>query len=216
MVMCHPCPRVPRLPHDFSLRLDPTFGPLGDPAPFRHAAVLATILPEATAGDGLRLLLIQRAAGLRHHPGQLAFPGGKPEPGDADLVATALREAWEEVALPSGQVTILGRLSPVPVPTGYVIVPYVGLVAGAYEPRHDIGEVDSVLTPAIRHLTAPDVYRFAGEREWQGQNYELHEFQIHQPPLWGATARIVYDLLGRMDLAPARPLARSPLSPLQK
>ena len=45
--MCHPFPRVPRLPHDFSLRLDPTFGPLGDPAPFRHAAVLATILPEA-------------------------------------------------------------------------------------------------------------------------------------------------------------------------
>lgn len=203
--MCHPCRRVPRLPHDFSLRLDAIHGPLADPAPLRHAAVLATILPEETAGDGLRLLLIQRSANLRHHPGQLAFPGGKPEPGDPDLVATALREAWEEVALPSGQVTILGRLSPVPVPTGYLIVPYVGLVEGPFEPHHDLGEVHSVLTPAIRHLTAPSVYRFAGERVWQGHSYELHEFQIHQPPLWGATARIVYDLLSRMDRAPARP-----------
>lgn len=203
--MCHSCPCVPRLPHDFRLRLDPTFDPLGDPAPFRHAAVLATILPEETDGEGLRLLLIERAANLRHHPGQLAFPGGKPEPGDPDLVATALREAWEEVALPAGQVTVLGRLSPVPVPTGYVIVPYVGLVEGPFEPRHDLLEVHSVLTPAIRDLTAPDVYRFAGEREWQGQSYELHEFQIHEPPLWGATARIVYDLLKRMDRAPVRP-----------
>jgi 8-oxo-dGTP pyrophosphatase MutT (NUDIX family) len=202
--MCQNPPRVHSLPRDLSLRLDAISGPLVDPSPFRHAAVLAPLLVDEAA-DGPRLLLIERAANLRHHPGQLAFPGGKPDPTDPDLLSTALREAWEEVGLSPGQVTVLGRLNPVPVPTGYVIIPYVGLVRGPFEPRHNIGEVTAVLTPTLRCVADPAVYRFVGEREWQGTRYELHEFQIHQPPLWGATARIVYDLLKRLDLAPARP-----------
>ncbi|HEY8378460.1 MAG TPA: CoA pyrophosphatase, partial [Nannocystis sp.] len=126
-----------RLPRDLALRLDDPLAPLDDPAPFRHAAVLAPLLAEEVPGDGPRLLLIERSNTLRSHPGQLAFPGGKPEEGDTDLIATALREAWEEVALPPGQVRVLGRLSPVPVPTGYVIIPYLGLVDGPFEPRHN-------------------------------------------------------------------------------
>nr|WP_276602875.1 CoA pyrophosphatase [Nannocystis pusilla] len=203
--MCQTSARVPSLPRDLSLRLDAIGSPLPDPAPFRHAAVLAPILVEETPGDGPRLLIIERAGNLRSHPGQLAFPGGKPDPEDADLVATALREAWEEVALPPGRVTVLGRLNPVPVPTGYVIIPFVGLVDGPFVPTHAEAEVTAVLMPSLRRVSDPAVYRFAGEREWQGQRYELHEFQIHEPPLWGATARIVYDLLQRLDLAPARP-----------
>lgn len=203
--MCQYSSRVQHLPRDLGLRLDAITGPLDDPAPFRHAAVLAPLLVEETPGEGHRLLLIERAGNLRNHPGQLAFPGGKPDPEDADLVATALREAWEEVALPPGQVTILGRLNPVPVPTGYVIIPYVGLVDGPFVPRHAEAEVTAVLTPTLRRVADPAVYRFAGEREWQGQRYELHEFQIHEPPLWGATARIVYDLLQRLEIAPPRP-----------
>lgn len=208
--MCHHSRRVHRLPRDLALRLDPILAPLDDPAPFRHAAVLAPLLPEAAPGEGPRLLLIERSSNLRSHPGQLAFPGGKPEAGDTDLVATALREAHEEVALPPGQVQILGRLAPVPVPTGYVIIPYVGLVDGPFEPRLDLAEVTAVLTPSLRQVADPAVYRFVGERAWNGRNYELHEFQIHQPPLWGATARIVFDLLHRLDLAPPRPAEAPP------
>ena len=202
--MCHH-PRPVQLPRDLSLRLDDPGEPLGDPAPLRHAAVLAPLLSEETPGEGPRLLLIERAGHLRAHAGQLAFPGGKPEPDDPDLVATALREAWEEVGLPPGQVTVLGRLRPVPVPTGFLIIPYVGLVDGPFEPRPQAGEVTAILTPSLRRLSDPSVYRFVGERTWQGQRYELHEFQIHHPPLWGATARIVHDLLHRLDLAPPRP-----------
>jgi 8-oxo-dGTP pyrophosphatase MutT (NUDIX family) len=194
-----------QLPRDLSLRLDDLGGPLDDPGPFRHAAVLAPILPEETPGEGPRLLLIERPGTMRAHAGQLAFPGGKPDPGDPDLIATALREAWEEVALPPGQVKVLGRLRPVPVPSGYLIIPYVGLVEGTFDPVPSEHEVVAIITPSIKTIADPATYRFAGERSWQGQHYELHEFQIHHPPLWGATARIVYDLLHRLDIAPARP-----------
>jgi len=191
----HPAVQIPR---DLSLRLDAVDGPLADPTPLRHAAVLAALLP----GEPTRILLIERASNLRSHAGQLAFPGGKPEPGDHDLLDTALREAEEEVALPRSQVQILGRLAPVPVPSGYLIIPFVGLVAGNFTPRSNDAEVKAVLTPTLQQLADPQLYRFAGTREWQGQLYSLHEFNIHDPPLWGATARMVHDLLRRMQLVP--------------
>ncbi len=187
-----------QIPGDLSLRLDAVHGPLADPAPFRHAAVLAALLP----GELVRLLLIERAGTLRTHAGQIAFPGGKPEPDDRDLLETALREAEEEVALPRGQVKVLGRLEPVPVPSGFVVVPFVGVVQGDWTPRSNDAEVRSILTPSLQQLVDPALYRFAGTREWQGRSYSMHEYKIHDPPLWGATARMVHDLLQRMDLGP--------------
>ena len=183
------------IPPDLATRLLPRDAPLADPAPFRHAAVLAALLP----GDDPRIVLIERAGHLRSHAGQLAFPGGKPEPADRDLLDTALREAEEEVALPRGQVRILGRLRPVPVPSGYLIVAFVGLVEGDWQPRWDTSEVSAVLTPSLRELADPALYRFLGTREWLGIHYALHEYRIHEPPLWGATARMVFDLLARLD-----------------
>jgi 8-oxo-dGTP pyrophosphatase MutT (NUDIX family) len=84
--------------------------------------------------------LIERSGQLRQHAGQLAFPGGKPEASDRDLLDTALREAWEEVGLPHAAVSVLGRLSPVPTPTGYMIVPYVGRVLGDWQPQRASGQ----------------------------------------------------------------------------
>ena len=184
-----------QIPHDLSRRLDALDAPVADPAPFRHAAVLAALLP----GPLTRIVVIERANHLRTHAGQLAFPGGKPEPSDHDLLETALREAEEEVALPRAQVQILGRLLPVPVPSGFVITPFVGVVHGPWTPRINDDEVKSILTPTLEQLSDPAFYRFAGTREWQGQQYSLHEYTIHEPPLWGATARMVHDLLGRLD-----------------
>lgn len=193
-----------QIPRDLRLRLDAVDGPLADPGPLRHAAVLAPLLP----GDlelGPRILLIERAGNLRAHAGQLAFPGGKPEPGDRDLLETALREAEEEVALPRAQVEVLGRLEPVPVPSGFMVVPFVGLVHGPWQPRIQDSEVKAVLTPTLLELSDPSLYRLTGHREWRGTQYPLHEYRIHEPPLWGATARMVFDLLARMGRAPAPP-----------
>lgn len=190
-----------QIPRDLSLRLDPVDAPLADPAPMRHAAVLALLLP----GEHTRILLIERPGTMRTHAGQLAFPGGKPDPGDRDLLDTALREAEEEIALPRALVQVLGRLSPVPVPSGYLVVPFVGVVAQPFTPRNNEAEVKSVLTPTLLQLSAPEVHHYAGMREWQGRRYALHEFKIHEPPLWGATARMVHDLLHRMQLVPDVP-----------
>lgn len=191
-----------QIPRDLRLRLDAVDGPLADPGPLRLAAVLAPLLP-AELEVGARLVLIERAGNLRAHAGQLAFPGGKPEPGDRDLLDTALREAEEEVALPRDQVEVLGRLEPVPVPSGFLVVPFVGLVHGPWTPTIQDSEVKVVLTPTLLELSDPARYRLTGHHEWRGTHYALHEYRIHEPPLWGATARMVFDLLARMRRAPA-------------
>jgi 8-oxo-dGTP pyrophosphatase MutT (NUDIX family) len=195
-------PADPRLLDALAARLDPVGAPIEEPGSLRFAAVLGALLPAIDPAHGPRLLLIERAVGLRKHAGQLALPGGKPELHDLDLLDTALREAEEEVGLDRRAVEVLGRLAPVPTPTGFMIVPYVAQVRGAFEARPERGEVSAVLTPSLLELSDPGRYRFGGRHAWMGREYELHEFLIHKPPLWGATARIVYDLLSRLEIAP--------------
>lgn len=155
--------------------------------------------PEAGEPDlGQRLLLIERSTQLRNHGGQLAFPGGKPEQDDADLLSTALREAEEEVGLDRDAVHVLGRLEEVPTPTGFMIVPFVGRIASDWQPRITSPEVHRVLTPSLARLADPAIHRVTDTRRWRGRTWELHEYAIADPPLWGATARMVWDLLTRM------------------
>ncbi len=161
----------------------------------RQAAVVALLM---RTGEGPELALIERSADLRAHAGQLALPGGKPEPHDGSLLDTALREAREEVALPESGATVLGRLGPVPTPTGFVIVPYVAWAPDQWRPVVASTEVQSVITPSLATLADESRHRITGRGMWAGMKYELHEFDIHDPPLWGATARIVWDLIERL------------------
>lgn len=186
------------LPSDLARRLDAVHDELGDLRGLRPAAVIGLLLEGSRWRDEPSLLLIERSSQLRQHAGQIAFPGGKPEPDDRDLLDTALREAWEEVGLPREHVSVLGRLAPVPTPTGFMIVPFVGRVAVDWEPRRTSPEVERILTPSLRTLMDPAIHRHAGDVEWQGARYSLHEFAIADPPLWGATARMVWDLLERI------------------
>ena len=193
-------PRSPvRLPDDLGRRLDPIHGDLEAPAPLRFAAVVSLLLPDGDGGE--RLLLIERSRKLRSHAGQLAFPGGKPESSDRDLLDTALREANEEVGLPRGSVSILGRLDPVPTPTGFMIVPFVGRVERPFDPVRQDTEVHRILTPSLAELTRPEIHRVTSVRHWKGVDYPLHQWDIGDPPLWGATARMVWDLLDRAGLS---------------
>jgi 8-oxo-dGTP pyrophosphatase MutT (NUDIX family) len=187
------------VPTDLARRLDPVEAPLPSAGRLRHAAVLGVLMPgRATHEDGPSLLLIERSGSLRAHAGQLAFPGGKPEPSDPSLVDTALREAEEEVGLVRRDIAVLGRLSAVPTPTGFMIVPYVAWAPRDWQPRRCSPEVHRVLTPTLARLAEPSIHRITGGGVWDGYRYELHEFAIHDPPLWGATARMVWDLLERM------------------
>lgn len=187
------------LPRTLAAALEPMHCEI-PPGPLRPAAVVALLLATED-GLGPRLVLIERASMLRAHAGQLALPGGKPEPGDTSLWETALREAEEEVGLARASVTPLGRLSCVPTPSGFFIVPFVARVDGPWEPTACCAEVSRVLTPSLTHLLAPGVHHMTGVREYDGRQYALHRFEIHDPPLWGATAIMVWDLLERMRRA---------------
>ena len=182
--------------------LDDPAGALPDPEELRWAAVIGLLLRDAADDPDPRLLLIHRSPTLAIHAGQLAFPGGKHEPHDASLLATALREAAEEVDLPAAETTVLGRLSPVGTPTGYLIMPFVGWAPLGWRPRAASTEVHELVMPTLGRLADPAVHRLAGSRPWRGRPFPMHEYAIHEPPLWGASAYIVWELLQRLGLTP--------------
>ena len=164
---------------------------------YRESAVLVPILVEEEVPP--RLVFIERLARMRAHAGQVAFPGGARDPGDADLVATALREADEELAIPAQSVDVLGVLDDVPTPTGYVITPVVGLVRGpvALVPSPD--EVAALFFAEVDLLRDPARYRSTGEREFLGIRYAMHEYHWERWRIWGATARMVTQLFELLD-----------------
>ena len=102
----------------------------------RAAAVLAAIRPETET-----LILTKRSSALKHHPGQVAFPGGKQDETDASLEAAALREAHEEVGLNPEQVSIVGRLPQHETVTGFLVQPFIGIIKGHFQPAPEAGEV---------------------------------------------------------------------------
>ncbi|MDO5705420.1 MAG: CoA pyrophosphatase [Paracoccus sp. (in: a-proteobacteria)] len=158
----------------------------------RPAGVLAAF----DARDG-RLILTQRAASMRHHPGQIALPGGKVDPGDADAVAAALREAHEEIGLNTGQVRILGTLPAHQTVTGFAVTPVLGLIEGDFAPVPEPGEVAEAFWLPFAHIADPNRYRVEG-RHWRGQWRAYHAAPFGPYYLWGATARILYSLARRI------------------
>ncbi|MEM7154409.1 MAG: CoA pyrophosphatase [Myxococcota bacterium] len=192
----------PTIPADLGARLLPIAGPLPEvPPDLRLAAVIALLMRDTPAG-GPGLLLIERSSSLRAHAGQIAFPGGKPEPEDGTLLDTALREAREEVGLPESGTTVLGRLWPVPTPTGFLIIPYVGWAPEGWVPEATSPEVHHILTPTLALLADPAIHRVTHRGMLRGFAYELHEFKVHKPAIWGATANMVWELLLHLDLRP--------------
>jgi 8-oxo-dGTP pyrophosphatase MutT (NUDIX family) len=161
-------------------------------AGFRQAAVLVPVLLRP---DGPSVLLTERAGELRAHAGQIAFPGGKLEADDPDLETCALREAEEEVGLPRTHVELIGRLDEVPTPSMYVITPVVGIVDAppAWVPQAI--EVAAIFEVPIAALREPGVYVHQGTREWAGIRYEMHAYQAGDRLIWGATARVLWQLL---------------------
>ncbi|MBT0957675.1 CoA pyrophosphatase [Alphaproteobacteria bacterium KMM 3653] len=168
-------------------------------APGRVLRPAAVLLPIEIADTGPRLWLTRRSAQLRHHPGQIAFPGGKRDEGDVDLVATALREAEEEIALPRRSVEILGALPCHETVTGFSVTPILGLVTKPFTPRCEFGEVAEVFSVPLHH--ALDEGRFVIEgRMWKGVRRRYYAVPYGPYYIWGATARILRSLADRVAL----------------
>jgi 8-oxo-dGTP pyrophosphatase MutT (NUDIX family) len=185
--------QVPAAPSsDFDLNPDVQLPP---GRKLRPAAVLVGF----QGGEhGLDLVLTKRSSKLKHHPGQIAFPGGKVDEGDADLNATALREAWEEVGLPPERVEVLGHLQPHETVTSFQVTPVVALIHTPFSPVPEPGEVEEAFFVPFAHVTDPDRFIVEGRR-WRGQRRHYYTAPYGPYYIWGATARILRGLADRIQ-----------------
>ncbi len=160
----------------------------------RAAAVLVAIWDR----DGVaHVVLTKRASHLKHHPGQIAFPGGKIEDSDHGPEAAALREAQEETGLDPGAVQVLGTLAPHRTVTGFNVTPVLACIHANFDPKPDPSEVEEVFAVPLSHVLDPGQYRIEG-RHWRGQLRRYYTVPWGPYYIWGATARILYGLAQRV------------------
>jgi 8-oxo-dGTP pyrophosphatase MutT (NUDIX family) len=169
---------------------------LSEPEGLRPAAVLVPLQLEAGA---LWVVLIRRSDTMSQHAGQLAFPGGGREEGDEDEVATALREAHEEVGLAPDTVMVLGYLDEVVTSSGFAVAPVVGAVPAGAELTPHAGEVEAVVRMPLLYLANPALVE-EQVLEIGGRRVRSPIFHYRSHRIWGATARILADLLSRLGL----------------
>ena len=157
--------------------------------------MLAPLFRDAE-GD-LHVVFTKRRDDLRRHPGEISFPGGRMDPGDADLIATALRETHEEIGMSPEHVQVLGALQPTPTfVTNYAIYPFVGRIEPGFEWELEAAEVAEVLELRLRDVRAGYGRRRLVRR---GVPFRTDPSPVGEHLIWGATARIVADLLDRVD-----------------
>lgn len=161
-----------------------------------EAAVLVGLVPRADRGT--QVLLTRRTDALRHHGGQVSFPGGRVEPDDAGVLGAALRESHEEIALEPEQVVPLGYLDPFLTISGFRVTPVVAAVDPAYVARPHPDEVAEVFEVPFEYLMASSNLRQV-EMEYSGRRRSVLEYDWPDQRIWGATAAILYNLRRRLE-----------------
>lgn len=167
----------------------------------RPAAVLCPIVERSGA---LHVVLTHRAGHLKHHAGQVAFPGGKVDPADPSPLATALREAAEEIGMTPDLVDVVGALDPYQTGTGFRVTPFVGFVAAHWRPVLDPGEVAGVFEAPLDFLMDP-ANRQRHTRTWQGIERAFYAMPWGEHYIWGATAGMLKGLADRLAAQRAAP-----------
>lgn len=168
-------------------------GPAG--SVLRPAGVLIAI---SDVGGRLEVWLTKRASGLKHHPGQIAFPGGKVDEGDRDVVAAALREAQEEVGLDPGHVEILGTMPAHETVTGFSVTPVLARITQSFVPLPEPGEVEEVFSVPLAFVTDRANFRIE-RRLWRGTWRSFYVVPHGPYYIWGATARMLRALTDSLE-----------------
>lgn len=164
----------------------------------RRLRPAGVLVPVTLTSGAPRLILTKRSSALKHHPGQIAFPGGKQEESDADVTAAALREAEEEIGLPRDIPAVLGTLPEHETVTGFRVTPVLAVLERGFDPVPEPGEVEEVFSVPLGHVLDPANYVIES-RYWRGMR--RHYFTVPFGPyyIWGATARMLRGLAARME-----------------
>jgi 8-oxo-dGTP pyrophosphatase MutT (NUDIX family) len=160
------------------------------PADFRKAGVVA---PLYVKENELWVLFTKRTENVETHRGQVSFPGGAHEPGDATLKETALRETEEEIGIPRDRVVVLGALSPIVTITNFYVEPFVAAIPHPMELKPSPAEIDEIWEIPVAALLAPTAVE---ERFFPGRSEAVLFYHYGPKTVWGATARILSELLG--------------------
>ncbi|MBD8705812.1 CoA pyrophosphatase [Pseudomonas sp. CFBP 13711] len=159
-------------------------------ARFPEAAVLLPITRSAEP----ELVLTLRASGLSTHGGEVAFPGGRRDPEDPDLIFTALREAQEEIGLPPGLVEVIGPLSPLISKHGIKVTPYVGVIPDFVEYTPNDGEIAAVFSVPLDFFRQ-DAREHTHRIDYQGRSWYVPSYRFGEYKIWGLTAIMIVELM---------------------
>lgn len=166
--------------------------------PGRKLRPAGVLVPVSLAHPEPRVILTKRSSALKHHPGQIAFPGGKQDQGDVDVTATALREAEEEIGLPRDLPRILGHMPTHETVTSFSVTPVIAILDQTFDVVPERGEVDEVFSVPLDHVMRPENY-IVESRRWQGQQRYYYTVPFGPYYIWGATARMLRALAARMQ-----------------
>lgn len=172
-------------------------GDLGEPV-LGSATAAAVLVPVVDRPDPTVILTL-RPDTLRQHAGQVAFPGGRIDPGDDGPVGAAVREAREEIGLPSNEVEIVGIADAYRTITGYQVTPVIGVVPPDLPLRPQPGEVAAIFEAPLDYLLRPE-HHVVRTVQWQGRERSYYEILWQDRRIWGATAAMIVNLSRRLAL----------------
>jgi 8-oxo-dGTP pyrophosphatase MutT (NUDIX family) len=192
---------LPELRKRLATRSVPGFTIFGDDGTegreFANTAA-AVLIPIVAHPRQLTVVFTQRTTHLKSHAGQVSFPGGRAEPGDASAEFTALREAGEEIGLAAERVEIVARLPDYRTRTGYRVTPVIGVVTPPLELAPDPREVESVFEVPLGFLLDPQ-NRQRRTRQFQGKEVGYYVFEYQERVIWGATAGMLVNLYRMLE-----------------
>ncbi|MCP4957396.1 CoA pyrophosphatase [Photobacterium aquimaris] len=154
---------------------------------FKPAAVLIPLVPRK---QGFNVVLTRRAEHLKHHPGQIAFPGGRFEETDNDLITTALRETYEETGIICQRNNVIGQLTPLVTTSGYIVTPFISTISSNYNAKPDPGEVDAIFEVPLNYLLDPQNIK-SHQFHLRGEFHRVYAIPYNNYSIWGATAQMI-------------------------